>query len=160
MRVVHHQGQGERPCLSSPDHTEEVDYIMKRILIAAAAIAMATAAFAAPATMTEPMGAGKVLADAKGMVLYVYDKDTKGAAASACTGGWWRPCGRLLNPGRHRQGKADGDWTIVNGVDKDGKTAVKQWAFKGLPVYYYVKDAKAGDATGDAVGGTWHVIKQ
>jgi predicted lipoprotein with Yx(FWY)xxD motif len=130
---------------------------MKRILLAAAAIAFATAAFAAPTTTTAPMGTAKVLADAKGNVLYVYDKDTKGAAASACTGGCAATWPAYVPAATD---KADGDWTIVSGLDKDGKTVVKQWAYKGQPVYFYVKDAKAGDTTGDGVGGIWHVIKQ
>jgi predicted lipoprotein with Yx(FWY)xxD motif len=129
---------------------------MKRILLATVAVAFATAAFAAPMTTTQTMGTTKVAADAKGMVLYTYDKDTKGAAASACTATCpanWPPFVAAATD------KADGDWTIINGLDKDGKTAVKQWAYKGMPVYYYAKDAKAGDTTGDAVGGVWHVVK-
>ena len=129
---------------------------MRRILLAAAAIAFATAAFAAPNTMTVAMGTSKILADAKDMTLYTYDKDTKGEAAAACTGGCaanWLPFMPAATD------KADGDWTIVNGLDKDGKTVVKQWAYKGVPVYYYVKDAKAGDTMGDGVGGVWHVVK-
>ena len=35
----------------------------------------------------------------------------------------------------------------------------KQWAHKGMPVYGWVKDAKAGDVTGDGVGGVWHIAK-
>jgi predicted lipoprotein with Yx(FWY)xxD motif len=128
---------------------------MKRILLAAAAMAFAATAYAAPMTTTQPMGTAKVLADAKGMVLYTYDKDTKAATKSACTGTCSANWPAFVPAATD---KADGDWTIVDGTDKDGK-AVKQWAFKGLPVYYYAKDVKAGDTTGDAVGGIWHVIK-
>ena len=129
---------------------------MKRILLAAAAVAFATAAFAAPTTTTAPMGANKILADAKGMVLYTFDKDTKGAAASACTAtcpATWLAFVPAATD------KADTDWTIINGLDKDGKTVVKQWAYKGQPLYYNVKDMKAGDTLGDGVGGVWHVVK-
>lgn len=35
----------------------------------------------------------------------------------------------------------------------------KQWAYKGKPVYYWVKDKAAGDKTGDGVAGVWHIIK-
>ena len=39
----------------------------------------------------------------------------------------------------------------------DGK---KQWAMKGKPLYYWAKDTKAGDMTGDGVANnSWHVIK-
>ena len=29
-------------------------------------------------------------------------------------------------------------------------------AYKGWPLYLWIKDAKPGDMTGDGVGGTWH----
>ena len=54
---------------------------------------------------------------------------------------------------------AEGDWTIVDVVDKDGMTK-KMWAYKGMPLYYWVKDDKPGDTTGDGVGGVWHVVKE
>ncbi|MNH42286.1 Secreted repeat [compost metagenome] len=34
-----------------------------------------------------------------------------------------------------------------------------QWAYKGKPVYTFVKDKKAGDMTGDGMKDVWHVIK-
>ena len=108
-------------------------------------------------TTTQAMGTGKIIiADAKDMTLYTYDKDTKGEAASACTGGCAATWPAFVASATD---KADGAWTIINGLDKDGKTAVKQWAYKGQPVYYFSKDAKAGDTMGDGVGGAWHVIK-
>jgi len=36
----------------------------------------------------------------------------------------------------------------------------KQWAYKGKPVYLWVKDKKPGDKTGDGVREVWHVIKE
>ncbi len=33
------------------------------------------------------------------------------------------------------------------------------YAYKGMPIYYYEKDQKAGDITGDGVGGVWHLVK-
>jgi predicted lipoprotein with Yx(FWY)xxD motif len=35
----------------------------------------------------------------------------------------------------------------------------KQFAWNSMPLYYYSKDAKAGDLTGDGVGGVWHLVK-
>jgi predicted lipoprotein with Yx(FWY)xxD motif len=132
---------------------------MKRILLAAAAIAFASAAFAAPTTktimVTLASGAASILADDKGMVLYTYDKDTKGAAAANCTGGCpanWPPYVAATGA------TASGDWTIINGLDKDGKM-IKQWAFKGMPVYYYARDTMPNQATGDNQGMVWHIIK-
>jgi predicted lipoprotein with Yx(FWY)xxD motif len=47
-----------------------------------------------------------------------------------------------------------GDWTIV--VRDDG---ARQWAYKGKPVYYWVRDAKAGDRTGDGVNNVWRLAR-
>ncbi len=129
---------------------------MKRILLAAAAIAFATGAFAAPTTKTVMAGGANILADDKGMVLYTYDKDTKGAAKANCSAG----CAANWPPYIAAAGAtAGGDWTIVDGLDKDGKTAVKQWAYKGMPIYYYVRDTMPNQVTGDNQGMVWHVIK-
>ncbi len=92
---------------------------MMRLLFTAAAVALATSAYAAPTTTMETMGANKILADAQGMVLYTYDKDTKGEPSSACTAtcpaNWpaFVPAAADV---------ADGDWTITNGLAEDGKT--------------------------------------
>jgi len=37
--------------------------------------------------------------------------------------------------------------------------ATKQTTYKGKPLYYWFQDVKAGDTTGDWVGGVWHVIE-
>ena len=51
--------------------------------------------------------------------------------------------------------KGAGDWTVV--VRDDG---LKQWAYKGKPVYTWVKDTKPGDTTGDGFNnGVWHIAK-
>ena len=47
-----------------------------------------------------------------------------------------------------------GDYTIITRADGS-----KQWAFKGMPLYYYVKDTKAGDKLGDGVGGIWKIAR-
>ena len=97
----------------------------------AAVVLTAGAAFAAePATMTPPAASNSMLVSAKGMTLYTFDKDTAGK--SACNGQCatnWPPM--LVADG----GKASGDWTIV--MRDDG---LKQWAYKGKPVYGWVKD--------------------
>jgi predicted lipoprotein with Yx(FWY)xxD motif len=49
---------------------------------------------------------------------------------------------------------ASGDWSVV--TRDDGK---KQWAMKGKPLYFWAKDGKPGDKTGDGVLGVWHSAK-
>lgn len=127
--------------------------MLKSILAATAAVAILAAgvAFAAePATATPPTIKDGMFVNAKGMTLYTFDKDTAGK--SACNGQCavnWPPA--LVADG----GKAAGDWTIV--VRDDG---LKQWAYKGKPVYAWIKDTKPGDKTGDGfLNGAWHVAK-
>ena len=48
-----------------------------------------------------------------------------------------------------------GDWGVVK--RDDGAT---QWAYKGRPLYYWAKDGKPGDTTGDGMlNNAWHVAK-
>ncbi len=127
---------------------------MIRIAIGAAAVLLTTvAAFAMSPAKTMDTSAGTVLTDQNGMTLYTFDKDTKGETASACTGkciAAWPPF--LADSGA----MAEGDWTMVDVTDKDGAMK-KMWAYKGMPLYLWVKDSKPGDVTGDMVGGVWHI---
>jgi predicted lipoprotein with Yx(FWY)xxD motif len=113
------------------------------------ALAMGTALAAEPAA-TAPTAKGGMFVDAKGMTLYTFDKDTPGK--SVCNGQCaanWPPL--IVADGA----KASGDWTIV--VRDDG---LKQWAYKGRPVYTWIKDTKPGDTTGDGfLNGAWHIAK-
>ncbi len=89
-----------------------------------------------------------VLADAKGMTLYTFDKDMKGM--SMCSG----KCAMNWPPLAADAGaKPMGDWTIVK-RDEDSK----QWAFNGKPLYTFAKDTKPGDTNGEGVGSVWHVV--
>ena len=40
---------------------------------------------------------------------------------------------------------------------RDGK---RQVTYKGHPLYYYTPDQKAGDTTGQKVGGVWFVVSR
>lgn len=133
---------------------------MKRMMLGLAATIFVTGAalggaFAAEPASTVESPAGKVWVGVNGMTLYTFDKDTKGETASACTGKCivaWPP---LVAPA-DAKASADGEWTTVTVTDKDGKDAGLMWAYKGSPLYYFVKDTKAGDMTGDGVGDVWH----
>ena len=95
------------------------------------------------------MVSGDVLTGSNGMTLYTFDKDAGGK--SMCNG----PCATNWPPLNAMDGDmASGDYTII--VRDDGK---KQWALKGKPLYYWTKDQKPGDRTGDGVNGVWHVAK-
>ncbi len=92
-----------------------------------------------------------VLIGPNGMTLYTFARDTEGSGKSACNGQCaanWPPLMASDNA------KPMGGYTIV--TRDDGK---KQWAYKGWPLYYWVKDAKAGDRTGDGVAGAWKIAR-
>jgi predicted lipoprotein with Yx(FWY)xxD motif len=128
---------------------------MTRIIAGLAAVLMASAAWAAEPAKTMETSLGMVWTDQNGMTLYTFDKDTKGAAMSACTD----KCIENWPPFLAADGAmAEGEWTLVDVVDKDGATK-KMWAYEGWPLYLWVKDTKPGDVTGDMVGGVWHVAK-
>ncbi len=118
--------------------------------IAAALLLLAAgAAQAADPAMTGQTSKGDALVDAKGMTLYVFDKDTDGA--SAC----YDKCAVNWPPLMAMDGAAAGaHYSIVS--RKDGG---KQWAYKGKPLYLWIKDTKPGDVTGDGVQGVWHLAK-
>ena len=92
-----------------------------------------------------------VLVGPNGMTLYTFDKDTTGSGKSVCNG----PCATNWPPLMASDtDKPSGDYTIVTRDDSK-----KQWAMKGKPLYYWIKDVKAGDKTGDGVQNVWHVVK-
>ncbi len=118
-------------------------------LLAAALILVSGTAFAADPAMVGNTDKGKALVDAQGMALYTFDKDEKGK--TNCYGKCadnWPP---LMAPSG---AKAMGDWTVVSRTDGGA-----QWAYKGMPLYGWIKDTKPGETTGDGVGGVWHLAK-
>ena len=98
-------------------------------------------------TMKSAAGAN-MLVDGKMMTLYTFAKDQPGV--SNC----YDNCAKNWPPlMAAADAKPMGDWTIV--MRKDGG---RQWAYKGMPLYTWIKDAKAGDSTGDGMGqGAWKI---
>jgi predicted lipoprotein with Yx(FWY)xxD motif len=86
-----------------------------------------------------------------GMTLYTFDRDAAGSGKSVCNG----PCATNWPPLAAAAGaQAMGDWSVV--TRDDGS---RQWAFKGKPLYYWVKDGKPGDRTGDGVNNVWRLAR-
>jgi predicted lipoprotein with Yx(FWY)xxD motif len=88
------------------------------------------------------------LVGSNGMTLYTFDKDAEGK--SMCNG----PCAENWPPFMAASGAPSGDFSVI--TRDDGK---KQYAYKGKPLYYWMKDQKPGDKTGDGVNNVWHVAK-
>jgi predicted lipoprotein with Yx(FWY)xxD motif len=122
---------------------------MKRILSALFSVSfLAACASMAPAPATTQ---GDVLVDKAGMTLYTFDKDATGTGKSVCNG----PCAKNWPPLMAMAADASsGDWAVVTRDD-----GAKQWAYKGKPLYLWVKDQKPGDKTGDGVLKVWHVAR-
>ncbi|RPH42649.1 MAG: hypothetical protein EHM87_16185 [Burkholderiales bacterium] len=115
-------------------------------------------ALGACGTMTGMMGGGTpaktsdgVFVGPTGMTLYTFDRDAAGSGKSVCNG----QCAALWPPLKADAGATPtGDWSVV--TRDDGS---RQWAFKGKPVYHWVKDTKPGDRTGDGFNNAWRVAK-
>jgi predicted lipoprotein with Yx(FWY)xxD motif len=94
---------------------------------------------------------GTYLVDSKGMTLYIYDKD-KESGKSACYGG----CAKAWPPFTP-QANDPAPKAPLSVITRDDGT--KQYAYNGKPLYYYEKDTKSGETTGQARGKVWWVIK-
>ncbi len=98
-------------------------------------------------------GIGLYLVDGEGRTLYFFAKDYNGL--SMCYGDCasrWPPFytdNIKPSPGLDPQ-----DFTVI--TRDDGS---KQVAYKGWPLYYFIKDMNPGDVNGDGVKGVWFVAK-
>lgn len=117
------------------------------VLCSLALLGLSQAALAASPTKV----VDGALTGSNGMTLYTLDKDSADSGKSVCNG----PCAANWPP---LLATADdtpsGDYSIVTRDD-----GTKQWAFKGKPLYFWAKDQKPGDRTGDGVNGVWHTAK-
>ena len=100
--------------------------------------------------MLAPGARAEMMADANGMTLYTFDKDTGGV--SAC----YDDCAVKWPPYLVAEGATMGeDWTQVDRTD-----GTKQWAYDGKPLYFFIEDKAKGDMAGDGLGGVWHVVNE
>lgn len=119
-------------------------------------IALATALLGGCASTHAPMHSPAKVADGmlvgpNRMTLYTFDRDAAGSGKSVCNG----PCATNWPPFMAgASDKPSGDYSIVTRDD-----GAKQWAFKGKPLYYWVRDTKPGDKTGDGFNNAWRVVK-
>ncbi len=96
---------------------------------------------------------GTFLTGKNGMTLYFFTKDTPDK--STCTGQcatFWPPL--TVPAGTTVTGPADATMAFGTITDADGSTQV---TYNHLPLYYFAKDTKAGDTTGQGVQGVWFV---
>jgi len=97
------------------------------------------------------MSSDGALTGSTGMTLYVFDKDVADSGKSACNG----PCTNNWPPLVAKDGdQPSGHYNLI--VRDDGR---KQWTYRGKPLYYWAKDLKPGDRTGDGFNNVWHVAR-
>jgi predicted lipoprotein with Yx(FWY)xxD motif len=125
--------------------------LLSASILAAALLAGCGSMSMSSAPDTPTRTADGVLIGPTGMTLYTFDRDAAGSGKSACNG----PCATAWPPlAATDTAKPMAGYTVV--MRDDGK---KQWAYKGWPLYYYAKDAKAGDKTGDGFNKIWKLAR-
>ena len=101
---------------------------------------------------------GEYLTDADGQALYLFTADKQGAGESSCyddCAAAWPP---LLTEGEPEAGEQADPALLDTFERQDGATQV---TYNGWPLYYYVQDQGAGEATGQDVhgfGGEWYLV--
>lgn len=98
-----------------------------------------------------------VVLNGAGLTLYRFDKDTPSPSKSNCSG----DCAKTWPPVLVAQGGK----IFLDGVDRSAAGVVKrddgtlQVTIGGWPVYRFSKDQRAGDTSGQGVGGTWFGVR-
>ena len=124
--------------------------------LAKKSLLLAVAALVTGCTNWHPYGAeekrtGMVTDWYNHQTVYTFAKDTANPPQSNCDA----YCASTWPPYRPAAGESPrGDFTIIKRADGS-----PQWAYKGMPLYTYVKDVKTGDKNGDGVGGVWKVVQ-
>jgi predicted lipoprotein with Yx(FWY)xxD motif len=114
------------------------------------AVLFALFSMSAQAVDTAPVHkANGMLVDSKGMTVYTYDKDAANSGKSACMG----KCADNWPAVKAGDAQVSAPYSTVTRED-----GTKQLAYKGKPLYTFVKDKKAGDKAGDKAMDAWHVV--
>ncbi|MCA3104367.1 MAG: hypothetical protein ING98_21080 [Rhodocyclaceae bacterium] len=117
--------------------------------VAVAALVATLTGCATPGSAAPARVSNDALVDSRGMSLYTYDKDADGKSVcvAVCARNWLPLVATASN-------RAAGDYTII--TRDDGSL---QWAYKGRPLYAWIKDKKPGDRTGDAFDKAWTLAR-
>jgi len=114
------------------------------------------AAFAEPTiNLASNPNLGQFLVDGKGMTLYIFTKDTpdQSNCDASCLANW----PPLLTQGNPTLGTRVDDSKIGSAILADGTRIV---TYNHMPLYYFIKDTKAGDTLGQGVGSVWFVVNR
>lgn len=100
-------------------------------------------------------GAGEILLDARGHVLYTYARDTQ-PNVSTCVAECAKTWPPLAAPSEAATAvPPSADWMAITRPDGG-----RQWSFRGKPLYTFAKDSAPRVALGDRVGQAWAIAFQ
>ena len=100
-------------------------------------------------TATTPLG--KILVDAKGLTLYVFDPDATDTVSSKCIDACANVWPALVAKKKSTVGK--GLKASLFGIGGGG-----QAAYNDHLLYHFANDTAAGQTNGQGIGGVWHVV--
>jgi predicted lipoprotein with Yx(FWY)xxD motif len=103
---------------------------------------------------------GRIMTDGEGLTLYMFTPDSRNVSVceDRCLAAW--------PPLMLKAGQTIDDVKLENGLRRsklgvamrfDGS---RQVTYDGWPLYYWFRDAKAGDTTGQWVGNVWFVLTE
>lgn len=95
---------------------------------------------------------GMILTDIQGMTLYMFSKDDPGVSNcyDQCATAW---------PPLVADTAPTGPEAVSDGLGlADRADGTKQVTYNEMPLYYWNKDTRAGDASGQNVGGVWFIV--
>jgi predicted lipoprotein with Yx(FWY)xxD motif len=101
-------------------------------------------------------GLGKILVNAQGRTLYLFQKDR--GARSACSGACARNWPPLHATGKPATGSGADASLLGTTMRSDGTSQV---SYNGHPLYLFSGDSNAGDTSGEglnAFGGSWYAL--
>ncbi|MES2825900.1 MAG: hypothetical protein V4732_20025 [Pseudomonadota bacterium] len=91
--------------------------------------------------------------DRTGFSLYTFDNDTPDV--SNCVGGCLTNWPALV---ADENDKAEKPYSIITRAAVGTNASVKQWAYQGKPLYFYIGDTAAGQTNGKAIS-KWHLAR-
>ncbi|HET6398777.1 MAG TPA: dienelactone hydrolase family protein, partial [Candidatus Thermoplasmatota archaeon] len=101
---------------------------------------------------------GRILVDQRGHTLYIFTNDERDR--SRCLGSCldnWPPA--LASSMPTVPDRIAGNVTLATPA-ASGSSGARQVAYEGWPLYYWIGDRAAGQATGDGVNGVWFVVRE
>ena len=114
--------------------------------------ASASAQSSATVAVHDDASLGPILTDAQGMTLYLYTKDDVDTSNcyDQCAAAW---------PPLLTDADPSGPDAVAAGLGVSARSdGGQQVTYNGMPLYYWSKDSKPGDTTGQNVGGVWFIV--